>query len=171
MTQVAGPIRNILKTFPKQIVVVYNIENWRLNAQEHTKERTRTDTSLVFIRNILTQGHCKIKFLLDIYMVLITESNMNAVCSLFFFFRPQGRKTDAFYLYPRASVDGPCWYIDAPVDVHTLQQIVKNMCNEAGFEGQFTNHSLRATAATRLYAAGVDEQLITEKTGHCSSSV
>ena len=61
--------------------------------------------------------------------------------------------------------------MDAPVGVHTLQQIVKKMCNEAGFEGQFTNHSLRATAATRLYAAGIDEQLIAEKTGHRSSSV
>ena len=90
---------------------------------------------------------------------------------LCFFFRPQGGKTDAFYLRPRASVDGPCWYMDAPVGVHTLQQIVKKMCNEAGFEGQFTNHSLRATAATRLYAAGVDEQLIAEKTGHRSSFV
>ena len=48
--------------------------------------------------------------------------------------------------------------------VHTLQQTVKKMCSEAGFEGQFTNHSLRATAATRLYAAGVDKQLIAKKT-------
>ena len=31
-----------------------------------------------------------------------------------------------------------------------------------------TNHALRATAATRLYQAGVDEQLIMEKTGHRS---
>ena len=49
--------------------------------------------------------------------------------------------------------------------------VVKKMCSEAGFEGRFTNHSLRATAATRLYAAGGDEQLITEKAGHRSSSV
>ena len=30
------------------------------------------------------------------------------------------------------------------------------------------NHSLRATAATRSYRAGVDEQLIMDKTGHRS---
>ena len=30
---------------------------------------------------------------------------------------------------------------------------------------------MRATAATRLYAAGVDEQLIAEKTGHRSDAV
>ena len=40
-----------------------------------------------------------------------------------------------------------------------------------GFDGYYTNHSLRATAATRLYAAGVDEQLIAEKTGHRSSAI
>ena len=38
----------------------------------------------------------------------------------------------------------------------------------AGINGYKTNHSLRATAATRLYQAGVDEQLIMEKTGHRS---
>ena len=31
-----------------------------------------------------------------------------------------------------------------------------------------TNHSLRATTATRLYQAGVDEQLVIEMTGHRS---
>ena len=119
----AGPICNILRTFPKQIVVVYNIENWRLNAQERTKVRTRRDASFVCIRNTLTQGNYKIKFILDTYMVLITQSNINAVSSLFFFRKtdfPQIGKTDAFYLRPRASVDAPCWYIDVPVGVHTL---------------------------------------------------
>lgn len=42
---------------------------------------------------------------------------------------------------------------------------------KAGFDGYFTNHSLRATAATRLYAAGVDEQLIAEKTGYRCSAI
>ena len=42
------------------------------------------------------------------------------------------------------------------------------MCNDAGIEGYRTNHSLRATNATRLFSAGADEQLIMEKTGHRS---
>lgn len=87
------------------------------------------------------------------------------------FYRPEGGKTDAFYLRPRVNIDGQCWYMDAAVGVHTLQQTVKKLCSEAGFVGHFTNHSLRATAATRLYAAGVDEQLIAEKTGHRSNSI
>jgi hypothetical protein len=35
----------------------------------------------------------------------------------------------------------------------------------------FSNHSLRAIAATRLFDADVDEQLIMAKTGHASSAV
>ncbi|ESP01413.1 hypothetical protein LOTGIDRAFT_230691 [Lottia gigantea] len=55
--------------------------------------------------------------------------------------------------------------------IHLLQRTVKRMCQKVGFQVNFTNHSLRATAATRLYVAGVDEQLIVEKTGHRSSVV
>jgi hypothetical protein len=42
------------------------------------------------------------------------------------------------------------------------------MCKKAGIDGYKTNHSLRATAATRLYQSGVDEQLVMERTGHRS---
>ena len=39
----------------------------------------------------------------------------------------------------------------------------------AGVPGYFTNHSLRVTAATRLYDAQVDEATIMERTGHRST--
>jgi len=42
------------------------------------------------------------------------------------------------------------------------------MCKECGIRGYITNHSLRATAASRLYASGMDEQLVMERTGHKS---
>ena len=42
------------------------------------------------------------------------------------------------------------------------------LCKAAGIEGFKTNHSLRATTATRLYNSGVDEQLVMERTGHRS---
>ena len=42
------------------------------------------------------------------------------------------------------------------------------MCNAAGISGFKTNHSLRVTAATRLYQSGVDEQLVMERMGHRS---
>jgi len=37
------------------------------------------------------------------------------------------------------------------------------LCCEAEFQGFYTNHSLRATAATRLFEAGVEDQLIVGK--------
>lgn len=43
-----------------------------------------------------------------------------------------------------------------------------HMCSRAGIGGFRTNHSLRATNATRLFSAGADEQLIMERTGHRS---
>ena len=46
--------------------------------------------------------------------------------------------------------------------------MVKEMCSAAGIKGHKNNHSLRATAATRLFHAGIDEQLIMERTGHHS---
>lgn len=56
------------------------------------------------------------------------------------------------------------WYAVAPVGVHVLKKTVGKLCEQAGFSGQFTNHSLRTAAATRLYDA-LDEQLIAEKMG------
>ncbi|XP_069128456.1 uncharacterized protein KIAA1958-like [Argopecten irradians] len=85
--------------------------------------------------------------------------------------RPDNCNNDAFYLRPRKYTQGNVWYQDAPVGVHILQQTVKCLCEQAGFQGFYTNHSLRATAATRLYGAGIDEQLISEKTGHRSNAV
>lgn len=57
------------------------------------------------------------------------------------------------------------WYAVAPVGVHVLKKTVGKLCEQAGFSVQFTNHCLRTAAATRLYDAGVDEQLIAEKMG------
>ena len=41
-------------------------------------------------------------------------------------------------------------------------------CSEVGIEGK-TNHSLRATGASRLFEANVPEKLIKERTGHRST--
>ena len=46
--------------------------------------------------------------------------------------------------------------------------MISTMCSKAGISGYKTNHSLRATSATRLYHQGVDKQLIMERTGHRS---
>lgn len=55
-----------------------------------------------------------------------------------------------------------------------LQNLYKINCNYQNndlLQGHYTNHSLRATAATRLYEGGINEQLIYEKMGHKSTAV
>ena len=58
------------------------------------------------------------------------------------------------------------WYQKTPVGRNTLGNTVKRMCEEAGTESYFTNHSLRATTATRGLEKGIPEKLIMERTGH-----
>jgi len=40
-----------------------------------------------------------------------------------------------------------------------LSKVVSQLYKMAGFKGYFTNHSLRATAATQVFDADIDEQL------------
>ena len=43
------------------------------------------------------------------------------------------------------------------------------MCAEAQFSGHKTNHSLHATAATKMFRNSAPEKLIQEQTGHHST--
>jgi hypothetical protein len=52
------------------------------------------------------------------------------------------------------------------VGYNTLGGVVKKLCRDAGIQGNFTNHSLRATMATRGLLKGIPDKLIMEKTGH-----
>ena len=47
-------------------------------------------------------------------------------------------------------------------------RLSSRMCVNVGIPGVKTNHSLKATCATRLYQENVDEQMIMERTGHRS---
>ena len=46
--------------------------------------------------------------------------------------------------------------------------MLKDMCYEAGITGQKTNHSLRATGVSEVFAADASENIIKERTGHRS---
>ena len=81
---------------------------------------------------------------------------------------PPDRPNHAFYLLPLTNPKGDYWFSKVPIGKHKLSSAVANMCSEAGIQGFKTNHSLRATAATRLYESEDDEQLIMERTGHRS---
>ena len=82
---------------------------------------------------------------------------------------PDSPKT-AFYFKPlqKWSPTGT-WFSKQPLGHNTLQHKMSNMCSKARIAGYKTNHhSLHATAASRLYHKGIDEQLIMERTGHRS---
>ena len=81
---------------------------------------------------------------------------------------PQQSPKNSFYLQPLKKPQPNCWYSTKPIGHNTLEGTVARLCKNAGIQGYHTNHSLRATTATRLFQAGVDEQLIMEKTGHTS---
>ena len=81
---------------------------------------------------------------------------------------PPDRPKDAFYFKPLAKPTPTCWFSSKPIGYNKLEGTVSHLCKEAGIPGFRTNHSLRATAATRLYNAGVDEQQVMERTGHRS---
>ena len=77
-------------------------------------------------------------------------------------------KKNAFYLQSLKNPTSQCWYSVNPIGHDTLDKTVARMCSLGGIGGYRTNHSLRATAATGLYQAGVDEQQVMEKIGHRS---
>ena len=52
------------------------------------------------------------------------------------------------------------------VTIYTLHNTVFRIYSTAGIQGFKTNHSLQVTAATRLFQAGVEKQLIMKRTGH-----
>ena len=81
---------------------------------------------------------------------------------------PQDAPPDAFYLQPARKPTSTCWYSNRPLGHKPLSKTVARLCKDAGVEGFKMNHSLWATATSQLYRAGVDEQLVMERTGHWS---
>ena len=79
---------------------------------------------------------------------------------------PSDAPAGAFYLSPLKTLKTGCWFSISPIGKNKLSKAIANMCKECGIQGYKTNHSLRATAATRLYMSGIDEQLVMERTGH-----
>lgn len=82
-----------------------------------------------------------------------------------------GKANDIFYLTPLPSKPadpGKPWYTNTPVGRNRLNLMMKEMCKEAEFDKSFTNHSLRAYGATKMYQAKVPEKLIQQRTGHRS---
>ena len=80
------------------------------------------------------------------------------------------KENDRFYVMPKKNCTSLdiTWFTNRPIGKNKLAGFMKRICENAGIPQHFTNHSLMATCATRLYEANVDEQLIMERTGHRS---
>ena len=72
------------------------------------------------------------------------------------------------YLRPLPKPKGNICCYKKAAGRETLGNVVKKVMSNAGFDGHFTNHSLRRSCATNLYDNGVPEQVIQETTGHRS---
>ena len=81
---------------------------------------------------------------------------------------PSETSDNSFYLRPLPKPKGNIWYYKKAAGRETLANVVKKVMGKAGFDGHFTNHSLRRNCVTNLYDNGVPEQVIQETTGHRS---
>ena len=66
---------------------------------------------------------------------------------------PLDRPDGAFYLKPLVHFTTDVWYSKTAIGHNTLASTVKRLMTAAGIEGHYSNHSLRPTAATRLFCS------------------
>ena len=108
--------------------------------------------------------------------VFVYASSNRERCPLYYFKKytnllPQSKNCAKFYLRPKKNFSLCVWNCDQPYGFNKIKNTVKEVCKEAGIEGKYTNHSLRATCASRMYQNSVPEQIIKETTGHKSDCV
>lgn len=84
---------------------------------------------------------------------------------------PEKRDESSFYFQPLSKPKPHVWFSLQSVGHNKLEGVVKGIMSAAGFVGNFSNHSLWASTAARLYWAGVSDQLIKEQTGHRSNAI
>ena len=60
-------------------------------------------------------------------------------------------------------------FVNQRVGVNWLRNILPELSQKSGCGVRYTNHSLRATAITRMFNSGVPEKLIAENSGHKST--
>ena len=109
--------------------------------------------------------------IVDMYQNSRIERCPVRILQLYLSLLPTNRVCTSLYLQPRKKYTSKCWFLDRPVGVNTLRNTVKDLCSKAGIPGFVTNHSLRASSATRMYDCDIPEQVIQEVTGHRSLAV
>ena len=107
----------------------------------------------------------------NVYPILGSSRCPVMLIMKYFSLLPSEYSCRSLYLQPKKKFTSECWYLDKPVGINRLQSMVHEVCKDAGLPGFYTNNSLRATAATRMYHSDIDEQIIQEVTGHRSVAV
>ena len=79
---------------------------------------------------------------------------------------------DRLWCYPRDSFrsDDEFWFTAKPMGVHPLSTFMKDLSKKCGLSKIYTNHSLRATAATVLHNDNFSASTVQSITGHKSVS-
>lgn len=81
--------------------------------------------------------------------------------------------SDAPYFYMRAKDKAPpnpsvSSFANQRVGINVLKNMLPELSEKAGIQVRYTNHSLQATAITRMFNGEVDEKVIAETSGHKS---
>ena len=84
---------------------------------------------------------------------------------------PQSKSCGKLYLRPKVKKCPTVWFCDQPFGRNKISNTAKKLCEIANIQGKFSNHSLRATSASRMFQKDVPEQVIKEITGHRSDCV
>ena len=84
---------------------------------------------------------------------------------------PSGKSRGKLYLRPKLKKTPIVWYNDQLYGKNKISGTVKTLCKLANLQGKFSNHSLRATSASRMFDNKVPEQVIKEIRGHKSECV
>ena len=81
---------------------------------------------------------------------------------------------DIFYMKPRVSLPDSAsdpWYMNIPMGHNALGTSLKNILQKGGIDTfNKSNHSLRATAISRMCESNVPQKLIMERSAHLSVS-
>ena len=77
--------------------------------------------------------------------------------------------TGHFYHRPLPGTEAR--FSQQPVGVNKLASLNKSVCTKAGLQGNFSYHSGKRTCATSLFHEGFDEQTISSRTGHRSTTI
>ena len=91
------------------------------------------------------------------------SSDRSPVRILDLYFGKLPPNSTSFYMQ-RVSASGQPWYKSTPVGVNPLKNMMTKISEIGGLPLKYTNHSLWATSASRMFTPGVTEKSVAEVT-------